>query len=181
MAKLELWVGMTNWLSEYLPYYAKLVEPLQSGKTSLLKDAPKEGGVARKNYVAGKAVVPTPEERAAFEKIRQVFVMGSFLVHYGNTQCLYLDVDASKKVGIGIMLYHFKVCFTDHAATVAIVKQKSLTTSSANILNLRLIRASQYLSQFKLKVVHKPGIIHVVPDALSHFRTSIQERTSRDI
>ena len=34
-------------------------------------------------------------------------------------------------------------------------------------LNLRLVRASQFLQQFKLDVRHKPGKEHIVPDALS--------------
>ena len=34
-------------------------------------------------------------------------------------------------------------------------------------LNLRLMRASQFLQQFKLNVCHKSGKEHIVPDALS--------------
>lgn len=34
-------------------------------------------------------------------------------------------------------------------------------------LNLRLVRASQFLQQFKLDVCHKPGKEHIIPDALS--------------
>lgn len=34
-------------------------------------------------------------------------------------------------------------------------------------LNLRLVRASQFLQQFKLDVRHKPEKAHIIPDALS--------------
>ena len=34
-------------------------------------------------------------------------------------------------------------------------------------MNVRLVRASQFLSQFDLDVRHKPGKDHIIPDALS--------------
>ena len=34
-------------------------------------------------------------------------------------------------------------------------------------MNTRLVRASQFLRQFRLDVRHKPGKEHIVPDALS--------------
>ncbi len=50
------------------------------------------------------------------------------------------------------------VIFTDHSATTSIAKQTSLTMMIfTDKLNLQLIHASQYLSQFDLDVRHKPG------------------------
>jgi hypothetical protein len=57
--------------------------------------------------------------------------------------------------------------FTDHAAATSIAKQVHLSSANTDKLNLRLIRASQYLSQFDLDVRYRPGRIHLVPDALS--------------
>ena len=59
--------------------------------------------------------------------------------------------------------------FVDHGALTAITKQVHLMdTTSTERLNLRLVRASQYLSQFhNLEVIYRPGRIHLVPDALS--------------
>ena len=59
------------------------------------------------------------------------------------------------------------VVYTDHSAAVPISKQTTLTTSSTDKLNLRLVRASQYLSSFNLSIRHKAGKSNVVPDALS--------------
>ena len=59
------------------------------------------------------------------------------------------------------------VVYTDHSATIEIVKQASLATTSTLRLNLRLVRASQYLQRFELNVRHKPGKKNVIPDALS--------------
>lgn len=39
-------------------------------------------------------------------------------------------------------------------------------------LNLRLIRASKFLQQFKLDVRHKPEKEHIIPDALSRLASA---------
>ena len=62
------------------------------------------------------------------------------------------------------------VVYTDHSAAVPISRQTSLTSSSTDKLNLRLVRASQYLSMFDLSVRHKAGKANVVPDALSRLQ-----------
>ena len=49
------------------------------------------------------------------------------------------------------------IVYTDHSATVGIVKQSSLNTTDVGKLNLRLIRASEYLQRFRLDVRHRPG------------------------
>ena len=58
---------------------------------------------------------------------------------------------------------------TDHSAILDIVKQKSIVATTSTVrMNLRHVRASQFLSQFKqLEVRHKPGKANIVPDALS--------------
>ena len=59
------------------------------------------------------------------------------------------------------------IIYTDYSAAIPISKQTSLTSLSTDKLNLRLIRASQYLSQFNLELRHKSGKENTVPDALS--------------
>ena len=56
---------------------------------------------------------------------------------------------------------------TDHSATVDIATQKTLNTSAAWKMNLRLVRASEFFQRFDLDVKHKPGKENIVPDALS--------------
>ena len=59
------------------------------------------------------------------------------------------------------------VIWTDHAATIGIVNQRSLSTTATDRLNLRLIQAAQYAQRFRLELHHKPGTQNTVPDALS--------------
>ena len=64
------------------------------------------------------------------------------------------------------------IVFIDYSATVNIAKQQSLETTSTSKINLRLIRASEYLQQFDLDVRHKPNKTNVVPDALSRLASA---------
>ena len=62
---------------------------------------------------------------------------------------------------------HSTTIYTNHAANTAIAKQTKLSTSSIDKLNLNLVKASTYLSQFRLDIRYKPGKAHIVLDALS--------------
>ena len=73
------------------------------------------------------------------------------------------------------------IIFTDHGAALGIAKQTSLTTSSTDKMNLRLVRASDYLQRFELVIRHKPGKQHVVPDALSRLENSYMEPSAPNI
>lgn len=44
-------------------------------------------------------------------------------------------------------------------------------------LNLRLVRASKFLQQFKLDVRHKPKKEHIIPDALSRLASANNQLT----
>lgn len=73
---------------------------------------------------------------------------------------------------------HPTVIFTDHGAALGIAKQTSLTTSSTDRLNLRLVRASDYIQRFDPIILHKPGKQHIVPDALSRLPSGLQSKDS---
>ncbi len=61
----------------------------------------------------------------------------------------------------------------DHSAILDILQQSSITSTTSTMrLNLRLVRISQFLQQFKLEVRHKPGKEHIIPDVLSRLASS---------
>lgn len=62
--------------------------------------------------------------------------------------------------------------FTDHSATTGIAKQVKLETSCTDKANKRLIRASQYLSQFRFTILHRSGKSNIIADALSRLHHS---------
>jgi hypothetical protein len=58
------------------------------------------------------------------------------------------------------------IIYTDHAIITSIVAKGILYFSNVDRLNIRLIRASQYLSQFELDVRYKLGRQHIFSDAI---------------
>lgn len=48
-------------------------------------------------------------------------------------------------------------------------------------MNIRLVRASQFLQQFRLVVQHKPGKEHILPDALSRLASVNTNLPSQDL
>ena len=70
------------------------------------------------------------------------------------------------------------IIYTDHSIITSIVKQIKLFSNSIDKLNLRLVRASTYLSQFRLDVQHKLEKQHIVSDVLSRlpFNADIVKR-----
>ena len=62
---------------------------------------------------------------------------------------------------------------TDHSAILDILQQSSITSTTSTMrMNLRLVRASQFLQQFRLDLRHKPGKEHIIPDALSRLAST---------
>jgi hypothetical protein len=233
LKELETYLGLSGWLRSYVPFYAQISKPLQDRKTALLKSAP-QSGQARKNYSSKTTLnAITETEERSFMLLRNYFARPTFLAHHDPTRQLYIDIDASKAHGFGVMMYHVHgnpdlvkdinrqdiqpilflskllndaernywptelevaalvwalrklrhfveastkppIVFTDHSAATSIVRQTSLSSSNTDKLNLRLVRASQYLSQYQLDVRHKPGKQNLVPDALSRLRHDLQ-------
>lgn len=65
------------------------------------------------------------------------------------------------------------IIYTDHSAAIGIVRQSSMNITSTEKLNLRLIRASEYLQRFRIKIRHKPGKVNVIPDTLSRLASRL--------
>jgi hypothetical protein len=59
------------------------------------------------------------------------------------------------------------IIFTDHAALAGIIKQTSLISFNTDKLNLRLVRASQYLSALPIDIKVKSEKFHIISNALS--------------
>ena len=107
--QLDHYLGLTGYLRQYVPYYAAVVRPLQQQKIALTQ-SPRHcllKGDARKNAASRFGIdVPTPKELNAFHHLQSMFSKPSILVHFSPKRRLYIDMDASKEVGIGAYTYH---------------------------------------------------------------------------
>ena len=78
---------------------------------------------------------------------------------------------------------HSIVVYIDHAVNIDIVKQIILSFSNIDKLNLRLIRASIYLFQFRFDVRYRFDKRHVISNALSRLliERSFLNENSRNV
>ena len=68
---------------------------------------------------------------------------------------------------------HATIVCTDPGAALDIARQVTLSTTSTEELNLR--------QRFRLDIRHKPGELHIVPDALSGLETTNTDSTLKQI
>ena len=106
---LETYLGKTGWLRHYIPYYAQKADALQKRKTRLLKASSTAKGNGRKAFSRNTSVdASTATEIDSFEQLQSAFSQPNYLAHFNRKRQLYIDVDASKERGFGVMIYHFK-------------------------------------------------------------------------
>ena len=72
------------------------------------------------------------------------------------------------------------IIFIDHDATLSLVKQTSLITAFTDKLNLRLIKAFDYIQRFEIELRHKSDKQHIVSDALSRLVSINIDTTSEE-
>ena len=103
---LEIYLGLTGYMRNYVPLYSLIARPLQETKTRLLKDAPNHGK-ERLAFTRKSIINPTSDEIEAFEAIQEYFRQETMLVHFDPARCLYIDLDASG-LGFGVVAYHLR-------------------------------------------------------------------------
>ena len=105
---LEHYLGLTGYLRSFIYYYAGIARPLQDLKTHLLRASPK-GGQQRRNYTSRTKIIPTEKETSAFITLQKLLSKPSILVHFSPHRILWIDLDASKDFGYGVIVFHVKV------------------------------------------------------------------------
>ena len=120
----------------------------------------------------------------SFKKLIQSIMFLSRLLSSVETRYWWTKLKLTDLVWIFKKIRHLidfaiksTIIYTDHEAFLAIVKQTSLLTSSTNKLNLRLVRASNYIQRFDLIIKHKSDKLHLMSDALSRLSVSSAANT----
>ena len=73
------------------------------------------------------------------------------------------------------------IVYIDHEATLNIVKQTTLFTSFTDKLNLRFVRAFDYIQRFDFVIKHKSNKFHIVFDVLSRFSLYITKQIKNEL
>ena len=93
----ETYVGMTNYLRNYVPYYAQLIELLQKRKTLLFRDSPTKRNARKTFSRLYKINIPSEKKLVFFEILQNAFSRPFYLVHHDPNRFLHVDVDVSKQ------------------------------------------------------------------------------------
>ena len=104
---LEIYLGMTGYLRQYIPFYAQVSAPLQQCKTLLLKGVSPSGQARKMESARTNILTPTPAELGSFHDLQSLFARPTMLTHYDHTRPMFADLDASQ-LGFGTMVYHTK-------------------------------------------------------------------------
>ena len=102
----ETYLNFTDWLYQYILYYAQLIKSLQNKKIALLyKNSTAEKSwkkYSKKTQIDKSSVL----KHETFEDIQKIFDKFNFL-HHQNSNCqLYVDLDVSKQFEFSIMIYY---------------------------------------------------------------------------
>ena len=203
-----------------------MAEPLQTLKTTMLKAAPLGETQQRSYTLRTKLPPPTSRKTASFSYLQDELSEPSMRVHHDSTHDLWLDLDASKELGFGAMIFHVRqkegevpegkwprrstiepLLFLSKllsaakknywptelaiAGFVLVIKKTRHLVESLRVrvivqtdhsslldimstmrMNVRLVRASQFLCGFWLTIRHNPGKKHIVPDALNRLAST---------
>ena len=107
---LEHYLDLTEWLCNYISYYAQIVEPLQARKMKMLQNIIRSENSEKKRKIAAhstKLVELTDVEMAAFTYLQEILSKKGFLHHFDLLRQLYIDLNSSKW-GIEVIVYHVK-------------------------------------------------------------------------
>ena len=106
LKNLEIYLNLTDWLCQYILYYAQLIKSLQNKKTALFHKSSTAGKSQKKYFKKTQIDESSVLEHKAFEDIQKIFDKFNFL-HHQNSNCqLYVDFDVSKQFEFNVMIYH---------------------------------------------------------------------------
>ena len=113
LKNFEIYLNLTEWLCQYISYYAQQIKLLQNRKTVLLH---KNSTIrqTRKNYLKKTSISDVSElEKETFEFIQKIFNDFNFLHHQNFNWCLYINLNALKWHRFDIMIYHMQNDYND--------------------------------------------------------------------
>ena len=226
---LETYLGLTNWLRDYVSWYVGVFKSLQQLKTELLHGESVADNVKKAYFRNIRIKNSTFEKIAFFQILQSLLIKFFYFVHSNFAKNFFVNLDFSKKFELIDMIYHVKnnanwndkkysfrkfiefilffnrflidveikywsielklvdivwmlkkikhlvdffeqrptVIFTNHDATLRLVKQTSLIIAFIDKLNLRLIKAFDYIQRFEIELRHKSDKQHIVFDVFS--------------
>ena len=74
---------------------------------------------------------------------------------------------------------HFIIIYTNHETNPTIVRQTKFIITNIDKLNMKLIKTSTYLSQFRFEIRHKFEKSNIISNALSRLSTTKKNKQKK--
>ncbi len=107
LKKLKIYIKLTEYLRNYVSYYAQMTEALQKRKTAFSKKVLKSLDKTWKSKTLRISLSnSTKKELTFFELLQKRFRKLSMLTHYNSNLSLYVNLNAFKVYNFEVIMYH---------------------------------------------------------------------------
>lgn len=103
---LEHFLSLTDYLCSSIYCYAQIATPLQDLKTLFLKPALIADGQQKAFALKIKLPTPTDAKLTSFQMLKDVLLQTITLVYYLPDHVLWINLDALKEFGFGVIMFH---------------------------------------------------------------------------
>ncbi len=111
LSQLEKYLGLTEYLQQYISKYAVIVKPLQLQKTFLnqgLRVKEMKENARKCQVITIRLNESTFKKLNAFHHLQTLFFWPTMLIHFLSKHQLYVDLNAFKKFEFETHVYHTK-------------------------------------------------------------------------
>ena len=104
--KLKIYVKLTNWMRNYISYYAQISKSLQNWKILLLKNEFIKNNFRKRFSIVKMLKQFIIEKYKSYLHLQKTFNRSSFLIYFNSYRPFFIDVNAFKQMNIDVMIFH---------------------------------------------------------------------------
>lgn len=108
LKEFETYLEFTNWLRQYVSYYAKLEKALKARKINLLKSDLNVKNVRKFYFVRIAISMISSVEQTFFDALQVVLFKSTYLIHFDSLRQLYVNFNAFKERDFEALVFHVK-------------------------------------------------------------------------
>ena len=104
--KLKTYVKLTDWMRNYISYYAQMTKSLKRRKILLLKNEFSKNNFKKRFSVVKMLKQFIIEKYESYQHLQKIFSKSSFLIHFSSYKSFFINVNAFKQMNIDVMIFH---------------------------------------------------------------------------
>ena len=104
--KLKIYVKLTNWMRNYISYYAQILKLLQKRKILFLKNKFNKNNFKKRFSIVRILKELIIEKYESYQHLQKIFSKSSFFIHFNSHRSFFINVNAFKQMNIDVMIFH---------------------------------------------------------------------------